>query len=172
MKAVVLEKNETLVFKEVPMPKLEPGMVRIRVAVCGICGSDIPRVFSNGARKYPLILGHEFSGVIDAIGPDIAGLAIGDHAVVAPLVPCGKCRECQDGAYSLCDRYSFIGSRQDGAMAEYVIVPAQNVLRISEKLSFEQAATIEPATIALHGLRHRLWYNRLICTAMGEVAGS
>lgn len=152
MRAVVLEKNKTLVEREVPTPEVGAGMVRIRVAVCGICGSDIPRVFANGARHYPLILGHEFSGVVDALGEGVSDFSIGERVTAAPLLPCGKCAACRSGDYGLCEHYGFLGSRQDGAMAEYVTVPAQNVLRLPKTLPFVQAATIEPATVALHGL--------------------
>lgn len=153
MKAVVLEANRVLKYREVEDPQPGPGMVRIRVAVCGICGSDLPRVFNHGARSYPLILGHEFSGVVDTVGADVASLSAGDHVVAAPLLPCGTCMDCKSGNYSLCKHYSFIGSRQNGAMADYVIAPVVNVVKIPDSLPMEQAATIEPATVALHAFK-------------------
>ena len=153
MKAVVLEANEKLTYKEIPTPEVQPGTVRVRVAVCGICGSDVPRVFDHAAHNYPIVLGHEFSGTIDAIGEGVSGLEVGMHVVAAPLIPCHECPDCERGDYSLCGHYSFIGSRQQGAMADYVVVPAKNIVPISKELSFEQAATIEPATVAIHGLR-------------------
>ena len=153
MKAVVIEDNKRIVYKDIPTPEPGAGQVRIKVAVCGICGSDIPRVFNNGAHRYPIVLGHEFSGVIDAVGDGVSALHKGDHAVAAPLVPCGKCTECLRGNYALCSQYSFIGSRQPGGMAEYVVVPAKNVVKIPASIPFEQAATIEPATVAVHALK-------------------
>lgn len=153
MKAVVLTGNESLVYQEIPTPEVKPGTVRIKVSVCGICGSDVPRVFNHGAHSYPIVLGHEFSGTIDAVGEGVQGLEIGIRVTAAPLVPCHKCPDCEQGDYALCEHYSFIGSRQQGAMAEYVVVPAENVVPISDAISFEQAATIEPATVALHALR-------------------
>lgn len=153
MKAVVLERAGVLSYQEVELPEVPAESVRIRVAVCGICGSDIPRVFDGAAHGYPQILGHEFSGWIDALGVDVQDLSIGQRVVAAPLVPCGKCPDCQRGDYALCRQYSFIGSRQPGAMADFVTVPRKNVLAISDSVSFEQAATVEPATVALHALR-------------------
>lgn len=153
MKAVVLKANGILAYEEMATPEVTTGMVRIRVVVCGICGSDIPRVFDCAARHYPIVLGHEFAGVIDAVGEGVNGLQIGDHVTAAPLIPCHQCADCEKGNYSLCSHYSFIGSRQQGAMAEYIVVPAQNVIPISKKIPFEQAATIEPATVALHAMR-------------------
>ena len=71
MKAVVLEANEILKYRDIPDPQLERGSVRIKVAVCGICGSDIPRVYNHGARNYPIVLGHEFSGIVDRVGENV-----------------------------------------------------------------------------------------------------
>lgn len=153
MRAVVLKSNKLLSYEEVEIPKVTPGTVRVRIAVCGICGSDVPRVFNHAAHSYPTILGHEFSGIIDAVGDGVQGLDIGEHVVAAPLIPCGKCLECLRGNYALCSQYSFIGSRQPGGMAEYVVVPEKNVVKIPASIPFEQAATIEPATIALHALK-------------------
>lgn len=153
MKAVVLEANEVLKYREIEDPQPGHGTVRIKVAVCGICGSDLPRVFDHGARSYPLILGHEFAGVVDKVGEGVTACAEGDHVTAAPLLPCGTCEDCRNGNYSLCGHYSFIGSRQNGAMADYVVVPEVNVVKIPDSLSMEQAATIEPSTVALHAFK-------------------
>ncbi len=153
MKAVVIENDGAVVYKDIPQPDVRPGTVRIKVAVCGICGSDVPRVFDHTAHSYPIVLGHEFAGVIETVGEGVQGLTVGEHVTAAPLVPCHACAQCRRGNYSLCEGYSFIGSREQGAMAEYVTVPAGNVVKIGESIPFEQAATIEPATVALHGLR-------------------
>ncbi|MBQ0037983.1 MAG: galactitol-1-phosphate 5-dehydrogenase [Clostridiales bacterium] len=153
MKAAVLCGNEDLIYRDIETPQATAGTVQIRVAACGICGSDVPRVFDHAAHNYPLILGHEFSGIVSAVGEGVENVTVGDHVVAAPLIPCMDCPDCRKGNYSLCKHYSFIGSRQNGAMADYIVVPAANVLRIPEHLSMEQAATIEPSTVALHALR-------------------
>lgn len=153
MNAVVLEGIGRLSYRQVELPAAPADGVRVRVAVCGICGSDVPRVFNGAVHGYPQILGHEFSGRVDAVGSQVRGLAAGQKVVAAPLIPCGKCPDCRRGDYALCGSYSFVGSRQPGAMADYVVTPAGNILPISEAVSFEQAATVEPATVALHALR-------------------
>ena len=153
MKAAVLEGNEKLVYRDIETPQVTEGTVQIQVAACGICGSDVPRVFDHAAHNYPLILGHEFSGIVSAVGAGVENVKVGDHVVAAPLVPCMECPDCAAGNYSLCKHYSFIGSRRNGAMADYIVVPAANVLPIPADLSFRQAATIEPSTVALHALR-------------------
>lgn len=153
MKALVLKDKRRLEWDDLPTPEPGPGQVRVRVAVCGICGSDLPRVFDGTAHAYPIVLGHEFSGVVDKLGEGVEAPEPGTHVVGIPLIPCGKCPDCREGNYSLCSHYSFIGSRQNGAMAEYVVLPKENILPISEHTPYEQAATIEPSTVALHAIR-------------------
>jgi len=152
MKAAVLHANEDLRYEEYPTPELRPGTVRIRIRAAGICGSDIPRVLRNGAHFYPVVLGHEFSGTVDAVGEGVTGFAVGDTVSGAPLVPCMECDDCRVGNYALCRHYSFIGSREQGAFADYVVIPAVNVVKYDPSIPFEQAAMFEPATVALHGL--------------------
>ena len=150
MKAVVLTSNNKLEYKDVPIPVYGSDEVLVKVAYCGICGSDIPRVFDNAARSFPLILGHELSGTVESTGREVKDLYVGDTVTVAPLIPCFKCEDCKHGNYSLCDNYSFIGSRRNGAFAEFITVPAENVIKVSKNIPLEQVATIEPATVAYH----------------------
>ncbi len=154
MNAVLLSGKERLEYIRIEAPAVMPGTVKIKVAVCGICGSDLPRVFNGAVHQFPLILGHEFSGVVEAVGEGVVNVRPGDHVVAAPLIPCGTCKACQDGNYALCQGYSFLGSRQPGAMADYVVVPEANVIGISKNISFKQAATVEPSTVALHAFLH------------------
>ena len=153
MKALVIYKDGIVKVEEVPEPEIRPGYVKIKVAACGICGSDIPRVLDNKAHYYPIVLGHEFSGIVTAVGEDVENVRIGDHVAGVPLVPCGQCEDCANGNYSLCKNYTFIGSRLQGAMAEYVVVPEQNVVKLKETLDLQDAALIEPLTVALHALK-------------------
>jgi L-iditol 2-dehydrogenase len=151
MKATVLENKGLLTYQEVPTPEPGPGHVRLRVKAISICGSDIKR-YVDGHRMYPLILGHETSGIIDRVGEGVSESYLGKHAAIIPLVPCFECEQCQRGYYSACHSYSFIGSRQAGGFAEYVDLPERNALILPEELSFEHAALIEPSTVARHML--------------------
>lgn len=153
MLASVLHGREDIRYEEVVKPEPGPGQVLIDVRATGVCGSDIPRVLSDGAHFYPMVLGHEFAGVVAQAGADVDGWQVGDRVAVAPLVPCLKCDECMQGRYSGCPNYSFIGSREFGALAQYVAVPATNLVRLADNLSFEQGAFVEPSTVAAHGLR-------------------
>jgi L-iditol 2-dehydrogenase len=152
MKAAVLYGRGDIRYADWERPEPGPGEIRVRVRAAGICGSDIPRVLGDGAHFYPIVLGHEFSGTVDAVGEGVTGFAPGDTVSGAPLKPCMSCPDCARGNYALCRRYSFIGSREQGAFAEYVCLPAANAVRFDPRVPFEQAAMFEPAAVSCHGL--------------------
>ena len=152
MKALVLHGNEDLRYEEYPTPEVKPGYVKVKVRATGICGSDVPRVLHNGAHYYPIILGHEFSGVVEEVGEGVTKVKVGDTVSGAPLVPCMKCADCQKGNYSLCKHYDFIGSHSNGSFGDYVVMPEINAIKYDPSIPFVQAAMFEPATVALHGL--------------------
>lgn len=153
MKAGVVHAKNDIRYEEIQKPEAGPGKVLIKVKYTGICGSDVPRVNGDACHFFPNVLGHEFSGVVEETGEGVTTLRPGDRVAGVPLVPCMKCEDCQKGNYSLCRRYSFIGSREFGSFAEYVVVPEKNAVKFGEEVSFEQGAFFEPATVALHGLR-------------------
>lgn len=158
MKAGVIHGREDIRYEEIKKPVPKNGQVLIKVKYTGICGSDIPRVNGDACHFYPNVLGHEFSGVIEEVGEGVKSIKVGDRVSGVPLVPCLECEDCLKGNYSLCKNYIFIGSREFGSFAEYVVVPEKNAVRFSDEVSFEQGAFFEPATVALHGLQ-RLNYN-------------
>lgn len=153
MKAAVLYGDYDLRYEDFPEPEIRPGCVKINVKACGVCGSDIPRITAGGAHYYPIVLGHEFGGCITEVGEGVTGLCVGDHVAVAPLIPCMNCPDCMRGSYSQCKKYTFIGSRIQGGYADYVVVPAQNAVKIDPSIPYHQAAMFEPSTVALHGLK-------------------
>ena len=153
MKAGVVHGKEDIRYEDIDKPVPGKGEVLIKVKYTGICGSDIPRVNDGACHFYPNVLGHEFSGVIEAIGEGVTTLNNGDHVAGVPLVPCMECEDCQRGDYSLCKNYSFIGSREFGSFAQYVVVPERNAVKFDDEVTFEQGAFFEPATVALHGLQ-------------------
>lgn len=152
MKAAVVIGFNDIQYMDIPEPIVEAGHVKVSVKYCGICGSDIPRVLNGTCHSFPQVLGHEFCGIISEVADDVKGVKVGDHVVGVPLVPCMECDDCGKGNYSLCKHYSFVGSRQQGAMAEYVVVPASNVYQISPNIRMDYAALFEPSTVALHGI--------------------
>lgn len=171
MKALRIYKDAVVNLEEVCEPEVGINDVTIKVIACGICGSDIPRVLNNKAHYYPIILGHEISGVVSDIGINVKDICVGDHVVVAPLLPCFKCDDCINGNYSLCKYYSFIGSRTQGGMAEYISVPQNNVIKINKNIDLHNAALIEPLTVALHGFKQNnyIFGGKVAILGMGTI---
>lgn len=153
MKANVLHGVGDLRYEDVAMPTLKPGEVLVKVRACGICGSDVPRVFVNGTYHFPTIPGHEFAGeVVDAYDEKNKGL-IGARAAIFPLIPCMECNSCKQGKYEMCKNYNYLGSRCDGGFAQYVAAPVWNLASIPDNVPFDQAAMGEPISVALHAVR-------------------
>lgn len=144
-------------YEQIEMPKVGDNEVLVKVKYTGICGSDIPRVNADACHFYPMVLGHEFSGIVASTGINVNEYEIGDRVAGIPLVPCMKCEDCVAGNYSLCKHYDFIGSRRFGSFAEYVSVPKQNLMKFSDNVSFEQGAFFEPSTVSNHGLKRNVW---------------
>ncbi len=149
MKAVVLENKNTLTYQEIPTPQPDAHQVLLQVRAVSVCGSDLSR-YVKGHRTYPMILGHECAGIVVRVGENVSADWIGKRAAVIPLIPDFTCDQCARGLYSACAQYSFIGSRQAGGFAEYVIVPEKNLLELPPTLDFDAGALIEPATVARH----------------------
>ena len=149
MKALVLEENGKLVWREHELRRVD-GWYRMRIAAAGICGSDLGRGFKGGAYHYPLVMGHEFSAVVEE-APAGGKYAPGTLAAVYPLLPCGKCAACAKGLIQLCEHYDYFGSRRDGAFAEELYVPESHILPVPDGVTAEEAAMTEPAAVAYHG---------------------
>lgn len=154
MLAAVLHGERDIRVEEIPTPEPGPGEALVRVKLTGVCGSDIPRVLSDGAHFYPLVLGHEIAGEVASVGSsDDQGL-VGRRVAVAPLLPCHECLDCQLGRFAQCPNYSFIGSRVNGGLAEYLVAPVRNLTVVADTVPFRDIAFFEPSTVALHGIRH------------------
>jgi L-iditol 2-dehydrogenase len=152
MKALVLVQDKLLEYKDVPEPERPgPEWALVRVSYSGICNSDIHRGFEGASYHYPLIMGHEFSGVVEE--PAQAGkLPKGSRVIVFPLIPCRRCIPCQTGDFAQCLDYDYLGSRRDGAFAERVWAPEANLLPVPEGVDMRDAAMTEPCAVALHGV--------------------
>ncbi|WP_231036461.1 galactitol-1-phosphate 5-dehydrogenase [Pectinatus sottacetonis] len=150
-----LHKIDRFTLDEVEKPKPQGNEILIRVEACGICGSDIPRVYELGTRVYPVTLGHEFSGVVCEVGNNDDKMLIGKKAAVFPIIPCMKCKSCQTGNYAECENYQYLGSRNDGGFAEYCLIPNKWHLVLSNdpEVSTDDLSLVEPATVAQHAIR-------------------
>lgn len=153
MPAVILNGKEDLSVEDVPVPDTGPGEVLIEVSHCGVCGSDLHMVLDGWGRKGS-IEGHEWSGVVVAVGAGVTKWAVGDEIVGGPSVRCGQCDMCRTGHPSLCTQRGTpgMGGGFQGAFARYTKSHENEILRVPEGLSLRQAALAEPLAVALHGI--------------------
>ena len=154
MKALVLNgANDFELRNDYPEPVLKKDWVIVKVAYAGICGSDMPRFFETGSYHSPMVLGHEFSGIIAKVNAD-SNYKQGDPVAVLPIIPCNECENCQTFNQPFhCENYQFLGSRNDGGFGEYVAVPEKNLFPLKSKEMLLNGALIEPALVGLHTVR-------------------
>jgi len=158
MKALLLAQYRHLELTDLAVPRPGPGEVLIRVAACGICGSDVHGYDgASGRRIPPIVMGHEAAGTIAAVGEGVKGWSEGDRVTFDSTIYCGECPSCLQGNVNLCDRRQVLGVscgdyRRAGAFAEFVVVPARIVYRLPENLSFAEAALLEAVSVALHAV--------------------
>ncbi len=159
MKALLLTAPGRLELADLDVPPVGPGEVRVRVAACGICGSDVHGYGgATGRRIPPVVMGHEAAGTVDAVGDGVPDLAPGTRVVLDSTVFCGACDHCLAGAENLCTQRQVLGVscgtyRRHGCFAEFVTVPRRIVYPIPDSLDFVAAALLEPLTIALHAIQ-------------------
>ena len=123
------------------------------VKACGICGSDIPRVTSGASYYYPIVLGHEFCGIVkDSKKKEL----IGKRACAFPILPCGECEFCKKEQWPNCKSYDYYGSRRDGGMQSSLLIKEDNLIFIPDEVSYEAGAMIEPTAVCLHAVKKAL----------------
>ena len=158
MDALLLKDYMNLEMVQMDMPEIGPDDVLVRVRACGICGSDVHGMDgSTGRRIPPVVMGHEAAGVVERAGANVRDLAKGDRVTFDSTIYCGQCAFCSRGDVNLCDNRQVLGVspgeyRRHGAFAEFVAVPRRIVYRLPDSLSFEQAALIEAASVAVHAV--------------------
>ncbi|MEJ2458689.1 MAG: L-idonate 5-dehydrogenase [Novosphingobium sp.] len=160
--------------------RLEPGTVMVRVHVGGICGSDLHYYLNGGfgavRLKAPMVLGHEISGVVTAVGAGVADLAVGQRVAVNPSMPCGTCEACREGIRNHCRNMRFYGSAMpwphvDGGFRDYLVCSAQQAVPISDGIGFAEAALAEPLAVCLHAANRagNLDGKRVLVTGAGPI---
>jgi L-iditol 2-dehydrogenase len=158
MKALLLSEYKKLEIADVPIPVPGPGELLVRVAACGICGSDVHGYDgSTGRRIPPLVMGHEAAGVVAGVGSGVNGFREGDRVTFDSTIYCGDCAFCRNGEVNLCDNRQVLGVscgdyRRAGAFAEFVVLPARIAYHLPENLSFTEAALLEAVAVALHAV--------------------
>jgi (R,R)-butanediol dehydrogenase/meso-butanediol dehydrogenase/diacetyl reductase len=151
--------------EDVPIPRVGPGEVLLRVSWCGICGTDVEE-YRDGpvvipvdrpnpltGQRAPVTLGHEFAGEVVEIGPEVEGIAVGDRVVPDICLFCGECHYCLRHEYALCASWAAIGLHADGGLAEYVKAPARQCIRLPDEIGDEEAALIETTEVAVRAVR-------------------
>lgn len=179
MRALRWHGAKDLRLEQIAIPRPGPEEVRIAVAYCGICGSDLHEYESGphaipvelphtlSGRTAPLTLGHEFCGTVVEVGTEVSHLHIGDRVAVEPEYRCSQCAYCRGGSYNLCTGMGFAGLMGDGGMAEFAVVPSYMLHRLTDGVSLEQAAVLEPAAVALHALRRSVLPTGGSCAIFG-----
>jgi L-iditol 2-dehydrogenase len=162
MRAVVYHGVNDMRVETVPVPRIGPGELLVKIATCGICGTDLKKIHT-GSHSAPRIFGHEMAGVISAVGEGVSGYAVGDRVMVFHHVPCSECYYCRKGTPAQCPLYKKVGvtagfEPSGGGFAEYIrvldfVVANGGVVRIPDHVPFEQAAFVEPLNTVLKGVK-------------------
>ena len=165
MRAAVYYGNHQVKIEDVPEPSTGAGEVKVRVSRNGICGTDLHEYFDGPifispdphpltGKGMPVVLGHEFSGVVTEVGKDVTDVGEGDHVTIEPIYRCGECRPCKTGRYNVCNLVGFHGLMADGGMAEYTVVPRNQVHHLPDTVPVELGALVEPMSVAYHAAVH------------------
>ena len=166
MKAALWHGLKDIRVENIEEPKVKPGYVKIKVAYCGICGSDLHEYLAGpifipvdqphpvSKDKAPIVMGHEFSGEVVEVGEGVTNVKVGDRVCIEPIYNCGTCPSCKKGHYNVCEKLGFVGlSGGYGGFAEYSVVPSHMVHKIPDNMTLEQAALVEPTAVAVHAVR-------------------
>ncbi|RWD34733.1 MAG: iditol 2-dehydrogenase [Mesorhizobium sp.] len=152
MKAVRLEGVGNIALREVGKPAAGPDDLLVRIEACGVCGTDRHLFHGEFPCMPPVTLGHEFSGIVEAIGTAVSGFSVGDRVTGDPNIACGSCPHCRAGRFNLCHNLIAIGIRRDGGFAEYVVLPQKQAFSLPKDLKPTHGAFCEPLGCCLHGL--------------------
>ena len=164
MKALRLYGGKDVRLENIPEPEPGPEDIKIKVKWCGICGSDVheyemgpflvpvKKPHPRTGKLAPIVGGHEFSGEVVKVGGNVKNINIGDRVTVRPTLPCYKCYYCKQGRHIQCVILGTIGGAADGAFAEYMVAPFDNVYKLPDSLSYEAAAFAEPLACAVHAV--------------------
>lgn len=155
MKAAVLKNDMEMAFEEVATPAPGDGQVLLRVNWSSICGTDLHIYLGEFKNRvsYPRILGHEFSGVVEAVGPNVSSVAAGDRVTVDPIIWCNRCPACLNGQNNVCTHLKLLGVEFDGGFAEYAVAGADKLYRVPDSISMRDAALIELYSLGVHAAR-------------------
>lgn len=152
MKAVRLEAVGSIALREVGKPSAGPDDLLVRIEACGVCGTDRHLFHGEFPCKPPVTPGHEFSGIVEAVGAAVLGFSVGDRVTGDPNIACGRCKHCHTGRVNLCSNLNAIGIHRDGGFADYVVLPQKQAFLLPADLKPTHGAFCEPLACCLHGV--------------------
>ncbi len=162
MRALVYHGNQDLRLENVREPDPGPSEIKLRIDYCGICATDIeeylygPVFITSTAphpltgRSVPLVIGHEITGTVVEPAAEASNVSVGDRVVLNGVLSCGRCRSCQRGMSTQCSMVATVGFGIDGGLAEYMVWPSAQALKLPDAISSKEAALVEPASVAVH----------------------
>jgi 2-desacetyl-2-hydroxyethyl bacteriochlorophyllide A dehydrogenase len=152
MKVAQFERPHVLNVIAKPLRALSEGEVLVQVQACGVCGTDVHIVEGTSRSTPPVVLGHEYAGIVTDVAKGISNVAVGQHVGIDPNISCGACFYCRRGLVHLCENLRALGVDIDGGMAEYCIVPVKQIYSLPPDMTPELSAFIEPVSCAIHGI--------------------
>ncbi|MFA4015313.1 MAG: hypothetical protein RUDDFDWM_000393 [Candidatus Fervidibacterota bacterium] len=152
MKAAVVKAPRELIITDVEQPKADEGDVIVKVMACGVCGTDLHIYEGEFIASYPIVMGHEFCGVVVEVGEGVSHISVGERVAIQPNVSCGICEMCKRGRPNLCESMLAYGVHIDGGFAQYCVVRSENVFSIGD-MSFEAGAFVEPLACCVNGIK-------------------
>ena len=154
-RALVIEQPGSIRLLERPALVAGTAEVVVRPVFCGVCGTDLELLRGEvdpAFARYPLTLGHEWSGIVETVGPGVEHVAPGDPCVGEGIVPCGHCASCRAGATNTCETFDELGFTREGGASDQLLLPARLVHRLGETVSLVDAALVEPSAVVLRAL--------------------
>ncbi len=153
MKAAIFQREKHIEIQELPDPKPAPDEVLVRVVACGVCGTDV-HIYAGQLKqgiKPPVVLGHEIAGVVEAVGPDVGNVKVGQNVAIDPLITCGSCQYCHQARPNLCPDMTTIGYVRNGGYAQFTVAPATHVYPLSPQTPAQAAILVETLACVLNG---------------------
>jgi L-iditol 2-dehydrogenase len=172
MKQAVMTRPGVIEFRDVPSPSPGEGQVLIRIKRIGVCGSDVHvHHGKHPFTSYPVVQGHEFSGVVESLGEGVSGLRPGTKVTATPQEVCGACAPCRRGDYHICDMLKVRGFQAPGCAQEYFVTEAYKIVPLPDRFTFEQGALVEPVAVAVHstGRAAALASRRVVVLGAGPI---
>lgn len=175
MKAAYFLGNKQFEIRETPVPHAPKGWIVIKNKFCGVCGTDVHIYHGEpGSADVtpPVILGHEYSGIVTEVGEGVANVKVGDHVTVDPNIYCGECEHCRRGKKQMCESMEAVGVTMNGGFAEYSVVPGAQAFRLEDSVPFEAGAMAEPVACCIHGIDiARIQVGDTVCVVGGGAIG-